>query len=131
MFGRLLKTPSKIIRSANYYVKTEIMTFTPKAILQLKKIVDDPSKTAIKLNVKKKGCSGHVYHLELINKDNIIHNGEIICADNITLQINPKSVIHIFGTRMDYIEDELVSEFVFNNPNVMEKCGCGDSVKFK
>lgn len=138
MFGYLLKTPIKrtIICSANYHVKNEVMTFTPKAISQLKKIVQDPTKTTVHLNVKKKGCSGHSYQLELINKDNIIHNTyegnrEIINVDNITLSINPKSVMYILGTRMDYIEDELVSEFVFNNPNVVGKCGCEDSIKFK
>lgn len=133
MFGNLSKRSMKkaIICSANYYVKTEVMTFTPKAILQLKRIVEDPTKTAIQLNVKKKGCSGHSYQLELINKDNTIHNGEIVNVDDITLSINPKSVMHVLGTQMDYIEDELVSEFVFNNPNVTGKCGCGTSVKFK
>lgn len=126
MFGYLSKRSIKkaIICSSNYYVKTEVMTFTPKAISQLKKIVDDPSKTAIQLNVKKKGCSWHSYQFELINKDNNIHNGEIVNADNITLLINPKSVVHVLGTQMDYIEDELVSEFVFKLPNATEKYNC-------
>jgi iron-sulfur cluster assembly protein len=135
MFRNLIKTtPKKIVnyQVANYFVKTEVMTFTPRAISQLKKLVNDPTKTAIQLNVKTKGCSGHSYQLQLVDKENTnIHIGEVINIDNLMISINPKSIMHIIGTKMDYVEDELVSEFIFNNPNVVEKCGCGESVKFK
>lgn len=110
----ILKT--KVIKKqlvSNYYVKTEIMTFTPKAIEQLKKITHDSKKNVIQLNVKKKENNHFSYKIELIKQDDILCNSEILKMSELTLAINPKSVIYVMGTQMDYIEDDIVSEFVF------------------
>jgi iron-sulfur cluster assembly accessory protein len=128
-------TPQLLNIKKCYHVKTEVMTITPKAAQKIKDYLIDSNNniddTVIRLNVKKKGCSGHAYSLQFFNKtDPILKEDEIIKQNAVTIAINSKSIINIIGTKMDYVEDELVSEFVFNNPNVIGKCGCGESVKF-
>jgi iron-sulfur cluster assembly accessory protein len=125
--------PQLSIIGKHYHVKTKVMTITPKAAQKLKDYVvlsnNNINDTIVRLNVKKKGCSGHIYSLELFDKTNsILKDDEIIKQNDVTLAINSKSIMNIIGTNMDYVEDELVSEFMFNNPNVVNKCSC--SVKF-
>jgi iron-sulfur cluster assembly protein len=52
---------------------------------------------------------------------------EIISQQNIKVAVDHKAVMFLVGTEMDYIEDELKAEFVFNNPNAKGHCGCGES----
>lgn len=131
MFNQFSKIPIKKFATyaiANYHVKTEPMTFTPRAIVELKKIVGDPEKNAIKLNVKKKCCNSHSYQLQLVDKKDNAHIGEIVDIENIKIFINPKSLTHVLGTKMDFIEDDIVSEFVFNGIK-NTKCK-NDAIKF-
>ena len=55
-------------------------------------------------------------------------NDEVIIVDDITLAIDPKAILFLLGTEMDYEESTLNSGFIFNNPNQTDACGCGESV---
>jgi iron-sulfur cluster assembly protein len=56
-------------------------------------------------------------------------NDEVVEDKGVKVLIDPKAVLYLLGTEMDYKKDELSSTFVFKNPNEIERCGCGESFK--
>jgi iron-sulfur cluster assembly protein len=58
-----------------------------------------------------------------------IPNDEVVNDNGVEVFIDPKAIMYLLGTKMDYKEDKFSSSFVFNNPNETERCGCGESFK--
>jgi len=81
----------------------------------------------VRISVKRGGCAGMEYEMTYLKE---IQKGDEIVNDNgVTVYIDPKAVMYLIGTKMDYKEDKFASSFVFNNPNETERCGCGESFK--
>ncbi|EIM20388.1 hypothetical protein WALSEDRAFT_20842, partial [Wallemia mellicola CBS 633.66] len=78
--------------------------------------------------VKNKGCSGMSYHLEYVDKP--ARFDEVVEQDGVKVLVDSKALFSIIGSTMDWVDDRLSSKFVFNNPNVTETCGCGESMRF-
>ena len=112
----------------NNITKNNLLSLTPKAIIRLQDINKNSpdNHAAIKLGVKNGGCAGMAYTMDYINE--IGENDEVIKIDDITLVIDPKAILFLLGTEMDYEESTLNSGFIFNNPNQTDACGCGESV---
>ena len=108
--------------------KNNLLSLTPSAIERLRDINKSSSNdnVAVKLGVKNGGCAGMAYTMDYINE--IGENDEVIKIDDITLVIDPKAILFLLGTEMDYEESTLNSGFIFNNPNQTDACGCGESV---
>ena len=108
--------------------KNNLLTLTPNAINRLRDINTNSSSdhTAVKLGVKNAGCAGMAYTMDYINE--IKENDEVVIIDDLTLVIDPKAILFLLGTEMDYEESTLNSGFIFNNPNQTDACGCGESV---
>tara|TARA_Y200000002_G_C22645637_1_gene649012 strand:+ start:581 stop:919 length:339 start_codon:yes stop_codon:yes gene_type:complete len=106
----------------------EVITITDKAVIQLKNIIKDaPSNTnGIILSIKTTGCSGYSYSIDFANSNNS-ENFDYINKDGLKIYIDPKAVMFLIGSEMDYIVDKLSSRFIFNNPNEKSVCGCGES----
>ena len=81
---------------------------------------------ALKLGVKNGGCAGMAYTMDYI--DEVSDTDEFIEIDGIKLVIDPKAILFLLGTEMDYQKSTLNSGFIFNNPNQTDACGCGESV---
>ena len=73
------------------------------------------------------GCAGMSYIMEYTKKAD--PNDEVIEEKGVKVFIDPAAVMYLFGTEMDYKKEEFSSQFVFNNPNETERCGCGESFK--
>ncbi|RIB18996.1 hypothetical protein C2G38_2183032 [Gigaspora rosea] len=101
------------------------MTLTPAAVTKLQEFVKGPEPKLIRVAVKNKGCAGLSYVLEYAKEKGKFD--EVINQDGVTVLIESKSLFKMLGSEMDYVEDKLSSKFVFNNPNVKESCGCGES----
>mgnify|MGYP006226038447 CR=1 FL=1 len=112
----------------NNITKNNLLSLTPKAIIRLQDINKNSpdNHAAVKLGVKNGGCAGMAYTMDYINE--IGENDEVIKIDDITLVIDPKAILFLLGTEMDYEESTLNSGFIFNNPNQTDACGCGESV---
>ena len=112
----------------NNITKNNLLSLTPRAIIRLQDInKNSPANhAAVKLGVKNGGCAGMAYTMDYINE--IGENDEVIKIDDITLVIDPKAILFLLGTEMDYEESTLNSGFIFNNPNQTDACGCGESV---
>ena len=109
-------------------VKNKLLSLTPNAIKHLKSILEDSpeSNKAVKLGVKNGGCAGMAYTMDYI--DEIKDTDEYINIEGIKLVIDPKAILFLLGTEMDYQKSTLNSGFIFNNPNQTDACGCGESV---
>lgn len=79
----------------------------------------------LRVALKTKGCSGLSWNLEFI--DEINQFDEVIELHNIKIYIDPKAVLFILGSVIDYKETDLEEGFIFSNPNEKGKCGCGES----
>ena len=112
----------------NNITKNNLLSLTPRAIIRLQDINKNSpdNHAAVKLGVKNGGCAGMAYTMDYINE--IGENDEVIKIDDITLVIDPKAILFLLGTEMDYEETTLNSGFIFNNPNQTDACGCGESV---
>ena len=79
----------------------------------------------IRLGVTTSGCSGMAYVIEYA--DTIDNNDVVFEANDIKVVIDPKSLIYLDGTEVDFTKEGLNEGFTFNNPNVKDECGCGES----
>jgi iron-sulfur cluster assembly protein len=79
----------------------------------------------IRLGVKTTGCSGLSYVLEFV--DDHEPEDEVFTTGDAKLFIDPKSLAYLDGTELDFVKEGLNEGFQFNNPNVKDECGCGES----
>jgi len=84
-----------------------------------------PTPQLLRVGVRNKGCAGLSYHLEYVDKP--AKFDEVVEQDDVRVVIDSKALFSIIGSEMDWTEDALSSKFVFNNPNITDACGCGES----
>lgn len=103
------------------------ITVTPSALARLRVILDQRGKPSagIRIGIKTKGCSGLSYTLDYA--DDITPFDEVVPVEDLTLLIDPKAIMFLIGTEMDFVEEKMQSGFVFRNPNEKGRCGCGKS----
>ena len=77
------------------------------------------------LGVKTSGCSGMAYKLEFV--DQTEDEDEVFESHGVKVVIDPKSLAYLDGTELDFVKEGLNEGFKFNNPNVKDQCGCGES----
>ena len=102
------------------------ITMTPAAELHVVRHLEHRDKgIGIRLGVRTTGCSGLSYVLEFVDEkaeEDVVFN----CGD-VQLIIDPKSLVYLDGTQLDYVKEGLNEGFEFINPNVKDECGCGES----
>ncbi|KAI1298978.1 Iron-sulfur assembly protein 1 [Mortierella claussenii] len=106
-------------------VRKAVLTLTPAAVTRLRALTDGPEPKVVRVGIRTKGCSGQQYDLQYTNKKEKFD--EEIKQDGVTVLVDNKALLSVLGSEMDYVEDKLSAQFVFNNPNVKESCGCGMS----
>ena len=106
----------------------QAVTMTPKATAQIQKLMQAKGHAGLRIGVKKGGCAGMEYTMEYV--DEADPNDEVVEQEGARVMIAPMAQMFLFGTEIDYETTLLESGFRFNNPNVTEACGCGESIKF-
>lgn len=107
-----------------------VMSLTDRAAERVREIVDDRDEVlGIRVGVKKGGCAGMEYTIDLVSEinpkdDHVEHAGA-------NVYVAPEAALFLLGTQMDFETTKLRSGFVFNNPNQSSACGCGESVELQ
>lgn len=103
------------------------ITITPAAVARINTLLAARGKPSagIKIGVRTKGCSGLSYTVEYA--DQVEKFDEVVDTGDFKLFIDPKAVLFLIGTEMDFVEEKLKSGFTFRNPNEKGRCGCGES----
>ncbi len=107
----------------------QAVTMTPAAIRQIVKLMDREGHEGLRIGVKKGGCAGMEYTMDYV--DTIDAHDEVVEQEGARVMIAPMAQMFLFGTEIDYEVSLLESGFKFRNPNVVDACGCGESIKFK
>jgi iron-sulfur cluster assembly protein len=107
----------------------QIVKLSDSAANRIKEIMSsaDQATIGVRVGVKSGGCAGMSYVMEYA-KD-IKANEEVVEDKGVKVLIDPKAIMYLLGTEMDYKKEKFSSQFVFKNPNESERCGCGESFK--
>lgn len=107
----------------------KIMSVTATAAQRLGKLMagkNDGGLIGVRIGLRQRGCNGMSYTMDYTDKINKFD--EVVEADNgVKVVVDSKAVMFLLGTEMDFVSNEVGSEFVFNNPNKKSECGCGQS----
>jgi len=108
--------------------RLKVVTLTDAAAARVKEIMDKADKpyVGLRVGVKNGGCAGQEYVFEYAEEKGPID--EVVEDKGVTILIEPKAVLFLIGTEIDYEVSKLSSKFVFHNPNETDACGCGESV---
>jgi iron-sulfur cluster assembly protein len=102
------------------------ITLSERAAQRVQKFLDQRGKgVGLRLGVRTSGCSGMAYTLEFV--DETLPEDITFESYGVTVLIDPKSLTFLEGTELDFVREGLNEGFKFNNPNVKNSCGCGES----
>lgn len=104
------------------------MTLTEAAAERIREIIANSDKpiVGLRVGVKNGGCAGMSYTMEYAEEVGPLD--EVVEDKGVKVLVDPKAVLFLLGTEMDFQVDRLSARFVFNNPNQTSACGCGESV---
>jgi iron-sulfur cluster assembly protein len=104
------------------------MSITEAAAARVKAIMaaKGGDVVGLRIGVKKGGCAGMEYTMDWATS--LDRFDEVVERDGARVIVDPKAVLYLLGTEMDYKTDKLSAQFVFANPNQTSACGCGESV---
>ena len=107
----------------------QVITLSDRAASRVKEIMAAAGKSivGVRIGVKSGGCAGMSYIMEYAKQ--VSSSDEVVEDKGVKVLIDPKAIMYLLGTEMDYKKEELSSSFVFKNPNETERCGCGESFK--
>ena len=111
--------------------RLQVMRLSDAAAERIKAVMAKAERpiAAVRVGVKNGGCAGMAYTMEYAEKINPLD--EVLEDKGVRVLIDPKAVMFLLGTEMDYKIDKLSAQFVFNNPNQTAACGCGESVQLE
>ncbi len=109
-------------------MKKNVITITENAAKYIAKILEQNDKHALRVSLKKGGCSGVKYHFECSDEKKL--GEEEVTEHNVKVIIDQSALLNVIGSMLDYEENNFEAKLVFVNPNEKGRCGCGKSVQF-
>ena len=109
--------------------RPKAITLSEAAASRVKEIMGraESKIVGVRISVKNTGCAGMSYAMEYASEINPLD--EKVEDKDVTILIDPKAVLFLIGTEMDYKTDKFESGFIFKNPNAVDTCGCGESFR--
>jgi len=109
--------------------RPQVMRLTDAAAVRIKDVMARAERpvAGVRVGVKNGGCAGMEYTMEYA--DEVRPTDEVVEDKGVKILVDPKAVLFLLGTEMDYKSEKLSAQFVFNNPNQTSACGCGESVQ--
>ena len=113
---------------ASRLLRRQVMTLTDAAAARVRELTEAAGKpvAGLRVGVKNGGCAGMSYTMELAEAATSMD--EVVEDNGVKLLIDPKAVLFLLGSEMDFKVDRLSATFAFRNPNETSACGCGESV---
>ena len=117
------------VKMATLRPRPQVMRLSEAAAQRIRDAIGkaDRPVAGVRVGVKNGGCAGMAYTMEYAER--IEKADEVVEDKGVRVLIDPKAVLFLLGTEMDYKADKLSAQFVFNNPNQTSACGCGESVQ--
>src|SRR6201996_1254069 len=111
--------------------RPQVMRLTEAAAARVQELTKrtDSEIVGLRVGVKNGGCAGQSYTVEYAHE--VRPTDEVVVDKGVKILIDPKAGLFLLGTEMDYKADKMQAQFVFNNPNQISACGCGESVQLK
>ena len=111
--------------------RPKVMTLSEAAAERIRSLIAEADRpiVGLRVGVKNGGCAGMSYTMDYA--ESVGPLDEVIEDKGVKILIDPKAVLFLLGTEMDWKSDKLQSGFVFNNPNQVGACGCGESVSLR
>lgn len=111
------------------------ITATEKAVKEVKRLADKRAaegKVAygLRIGIRGGGCTGFAYLFEWADKPPAATDKVFEFAEGVRIVVDPKSLVYLDGTELDFVTNIMGYGFKFNNPNTKGSCGCGESVQF-
>jgi iron-sulfur cluster assembly protein len=108
-----------------------VMKLTERAAGRVRELMDNAGKpiAGVRVGIKKGGCAGMEYTLEAVEAPTPAD--DLVSDHGVNVYVDPKAVLFLLGSVMDFETTKLRSGFVFQNPNEVSSCGCGESVMLK
>ena len=124
-----MSTPSETIKPRRERPKA--LRLTDAAADQIRSAIDKAEKpiAGVRVGLKNAGCAGMTYTMDYAEQQNPLD--EVVEDKGVRILIDPKAILFLIGTEMDFVRDKMQARFVFNNPNQTSACGCGESVALK
>ena len=106
-----------------------VMQLTDRAAARIRQIIErsETPIAGLRVGVKKGGCAGMEYTMDYAAAPQ--EGDELIQDKGVTVMVEPQALLFLLGTEMDYVTEKMSSRFVFNNPNQVSACGCGESIE--
>jgi iron-sulfur cluster assembly protein len=122
----IAQTPSRPRRE-----RPKPIRLTEAAAARIREIIEgaDGHVQGVRVGVTNGGCAGMSYTMDYADAANPLD--EVIEDKGVKIFIEPKAILFLIGTEMDFVREKLGARFVFNNPNQTAACGCGESVSIK
>ena len=113
---------------ASRLLRRQVMTLTDAAAARVRELAEAAGKpiAGLRVGVRNGGCAGMSYTMELA--DEVSPLDEVVEVKGVKLLIDPKAILFLLGSEMDFKVDRLSATFSFRNPNETSACGCGESV---
>src|ERR1700743_3843069 len=111
--------------------RPQVMRLTDAAAQRVTELTKraDSEIVGLRVGIKNGGCGGAAFTVEYAHE--IRPTDEVVEDKGVKVLVDPKAVLFLLGTEMDYKADRMQAQFVFNNPNQISACGCGESVQLK
>ena len=109
--------------------RPQVMRLTEAAAQRVRELMarGDGKIVGLRVGIKNGGCAGQSYTVDYASE--ILPCDEVVEDKGVKILVDPKAVLFLLGTEMDFKTDKMSASFVFNNPNQTSACGCGESVQ--
>ena len=113
--------------SSSIKSKKQVMEVTEAAAKRIRELLGNKAKPYLKIGIRTRGCNGMTYTMNYADEKDRGEFDEVVEQHGVKVIIEPNALMSIIGTKMDFVSDNLRSEFTFENPNAKASCGCGES----
>ena len=120
-------TSSSTARKSTIKSTKQVLELTEAAAKRIRELLGNKGAEYLKIGIRTRGCNGMTYTMNYADEKDRGKFDELVDQHGVKVIIEPNALMSIIGTKMDFVSDNLRSEFTFENPNAKASCGCGES----